>query len=249
MLKSLTAPLFVLVFLLTACSASIVQIDPTATYTPTASAITVEHPDHVWWQFRFKLQWPEGESPVFSNHLLIADQIIAPALVEYSEDIGLWRLHRRAGRDQTGHQLSLIFYANEATANAVAASMDAKPLTQWLHNQEMIEATRFSRRTGEELARLEDTSDGEWPMEMQRSWPYFIMGVSQTWLALVQELSTNDPLPDEVDYNAFVAHYQAVDNQLTTQWRDFGQHAYLHHLSAVFGYQPLKLRSTELRSF
>lgn len=78
MLKSLTAPLFVLVFLLTACSASIVQIDPTATYTPTASAITVEHPDHVWWQFRFKLQWPEGESPVFSNHLLIADQIIAP---------------------------------------------------------------------------------------------------------------------------------------------------------------------------
>ncbi|MEH6587770.1 MAG: hypothetical protein V7720_14505 [Halioglobus sp.] len=249
MLKSLTVPLLFFVLLSTACTTSTLQIDQAATYIPTASSQAAEQADHFWWQFRFKLQWPDGEPPAFSNHLLIADQIIAPTLVEYGDNVGLWRLHRRAGRDQTGHQLSLIFYANEATANAVAASMDAKPLTQWLRNQDMIEATRFSRRTGEELARMEDTSDGEWPMEIQRSWPYFIMGVSQTWLAMVQELSGNDPLSGEVDYNAFVAHYQTVDNKLTTQWRDFGQHAYLHHLSAVFGYQPLKLRNTELRSF
>ena len=59
--------------------------------------------------------------------------------------------------------------------------MDEKPFTQWLRSQNMIEATRFSRRTREELARLEDTSDQEWPVEIQRSWPYFIMGVSQSW--------------------------------------------------------------------
>ena len=247
MLRPLNLLLIFFVLLSTACST--VQVGPAPTYTPSAASLEAEQPDRFWWQFRFKLQWPDGEPPEFSRHLLIADQIIAPVLVEYEENISLWRFHRRAARDQTGHQLSLIFYANKATADAVAASMDGKPFTQWLRSQNMIEATRFSRRTREELARLEDTSDQEWPLEIQRSWPYFIMGVSQSWLVMVQELSAKNHLSGEVDYNTLLAHYQTVDRTLTTQWRDFGQHAYLHHLSAIFGYQPLKLRNTELRTF
>jgi hypothetical protein len=247
MLRPLNFLLIFFALLSTACST--VQIGSAPTYTPIAASLEAEQPDRFWWQFRFKLQWPDGEPPEFSHHLLIADQIIAPVLVEYGEDIGLWRFHRRAGRDQTGHQLSLIFYANEATANAIAASMDANPLTQWLQGQNLVEATDFGRRSLEELAGLEDTSDREWPIEIQRSWPYFIMGVSQSWLAMVQELSAKNPLAGDVDYDALVAHYRAVNGKLSIQWRDFGQHAYLHHLSAVFGYQPLKLRKTEFRTF
>jgi hypothetical protein len=234
---------------LTSAACSTVQIETPPTYTPSVASLEVEQPERFWWQFRFKLQWPNDKPPEFSHHLLIADQIIAPALIEHSENIGLWRFHRRAGRDQAGHQLSLIFYAEEETASAIAQSMDGKPLTQWLEGHDLIEATSFSRRTDSELALLEDTSDREWPLEIQRSWPYFIMGVSQTWLVMLQELSAKDSLSGEVDYEALLAHYQNVDRKLTAQWRDFGQHAYLHHLSAVFGYQPLKLRSTELRSF
>ena len=241
--------LLLIFFALLSTACSTVQVGSAPTYTPTAASLEAEQPDRFWWQFRFKLQWPDGESPDFSRHLLIADQVISPVLVEHAENISLWRFHRRAARDQAGHQLSLIFYADKATADAIAMSINGKPLTQWLRSQDMIEATRFNRRTREELAGLEDTSDPVWPIEIQRSWPYFIMGVSQTWLVMVQELSAKDPLSGEVDYNAFLAHYQAVDRQLTTQWRDFGQHAYLHHLSAVFGYQPLKLRNTELRTF
>ncbi|MEP1469393.1 MAG: hypothetical protein ABJK25_00315 [Halieaceae bacterium] len=234
--------------MLSACSTTI-PIDPPSQYAPTAASLDEEQPERFWWQFRFKLKWPNGEAPRFSDHLLIADQIIAPVLNQYEEELGLWRFHRRAGRDDAGHQLSLIFYTDEEAANAISASMNEKALTQWLESKELIEATRFSRRTQTELAHLEDTSDSAWPLEIQRSWPYFIMGVSQTWLLMVQELSARDPLPAEADYNALISHYEAVDGELTNQWRDFGQHAYLHHLSAVFGYQPLKLRSTELRSF
>jgi len=239
----------VIFFALISTACSTVQIDSTPTYTPTAASLDAEQPERFWWQFRFKLLWPDGEPPMFSHHLLIADQIIAPALIKHEENMGLWRFHRRAGRDQAGHQLSLIFYANRETADAVAESMDENPLTQWLHSQDLIEATYFSRRTDAELALMEDTSDREWPVEIQRSWPYFIMGVSQTWLVMLQELSAKDSLSGEVDYDTVLAHYQTVDSKLTAQWRDFGQHAYLHHLSAIFGYQPLKIRSTELRSF
>ncbi len=34
---------------------------------------------------------------------------------------------------------------------------------------------------------IDDTSDPRWSPSIQRSWPYFIMGVSRTWLHLVAE--------------------------------------------------------------
>ncbi len=230
-----------------ACST--VQIAPAPELHPAAAPLAAEHPERAWWQLRFKLTWPEGEIPDFSRHLLIADQIIAPALLEYQEDIALWRIHRRAGRTPSGHQFSLILYADEFTAQALAADVEANPLTGWLLEREMIEETRFHRRTREELAALEDTSDREWPLEIQRSWPYFIMGASQSWLLMVQELSAEKTLTGTVSYDDLLAHYAAVHEEVTAQWREFGQHAYLHHLSAVFGYQPIRLRSSELRSF
>ena len=87
------------------------------------------------------------------------------------------------------------------------------------------------------------------PIEIQRSWPYFIMGSSQTWLMLVQELSAENKLEGEVDYPSLLLHYKEVDTRLNAQWRDYGRHAYLHHLNAIFGYQPVLIRSSELKTF
>jgi hypothetical protein len=75
------------------------------------------------------------------------------------------------------------------------------------------------------------------------------MGTSQAWLMQVQELSAQNALVGEVEYPAMLLHYQDVDARLNAQWREFGQHAYLHHLNAVFGYQPLVIRSSEVRAF
>lgn len=230
-----------------ACST--VQVTVPAGHSPVAASLLAEQPGLYWWQLRFKLTWPEDEAPEFSRDLLIADRIVAPVLEEYEGSIALWRLHRRAGRTPSGHQFSLILYADEATAAALAADVEANPLTDWLQARDMIEAVRFDRRTRRELAALEDTSDREWPLEIQRSWPYFVMGASQSWLLLVQELSNAAQLHGALSYDELLTHYAAVDEELTLAWREFGQHAYLHHLSAIFGYQPIRIRSSELQSF
>ena len=131
----------------------------------------------------------------------------------------------------------------------VHAEITSAPLTQWLIDRDLLEEIRFDQRSPEELGRLELTSDPSWPLEIQRSWPHFIMGTSQAWLMQVQELSAQNALVGEVEYPAMLLHYQDVDARLNAQWREFGQHAYLHHLNAVFGYQPLVIRSSEVRAF
>ena len=239
--------LLLIALYVSACST--VQISGPQAYTPESASLSAEQPERFWWQLRFKLSWPEDEAPDFSRHLLIADQIIAPALVQHEDEIALWRIHRRAGRTPSGHQFSLIVYTDDATAQALAADIETHPLTDWLLERGMIEQTRFDRRTTEKLAQLEDTSDRAWPREIQRSWPYFIMGASQSWLLMVQELSADEELAGAVSYDDLLAHYIAVHEQLNAQWREFGQHAYLHHLSAIFGYQPIRVRSSELHSF
>ena len=73
--------------------------------------------------------------------------------------------------------------------------------------------------------------------------------MAQSWLMLVQDLSAENELMGEVDYPALLEHYREVDARLNAQWRQYGQHAYLHHLSALFGYQAIKITSSELKTF
>lgn len=233
---------------LAACT-PVLQVEPGASFDPQTARLGVEQPDRYWWQLRFRLAWPPGEQPDFSRHLLIAEQLLQPVIVEHQQRLPLWRFHRRAGRSASGHQFSLIFYSDKATAAQISREIETNPLTQWLIANKLLEKTLFDQRSPEELGRLELTSDPQWPLEMQRSWPYFIMGASQAWLMLVQELSAENGLQGEVDYPALLLHYQAVNARLNAQWREYGQHAYLHHLSAIFGYQPLVITTNELQTF
>jgi hypothetical protein len=229
--------------------APVLQIEPGASFVPEPVSVEVEQPDRYWWQLRFRLTWPEDESPDFSRHLLIAEQLLLPVIVEHQEQLSLWRFHRRAGRDGAGHQFSLIFYSDKTTANQIREDIASDALTQWLIEGGLIEKPRFDQRSPQEMGRLELTSDPSWPIEIQRSWPYFIMGASQAWLMLIQELSAENALSGEIDYPSLLLHYREVDERLNTLWRENGQHAYLHHISAIFGYQPLVIRSNELRTF
>jgi hypothetical protein len=246
--RPITNGLLLFTLALAACS-PVLQVEPAGHYDPHAAAIGVEQPDRFWWQLRFKLTWPEDEGPDFSHHALIAEQLMVPVIDEYQADMPLWRFHRRARRTPSGHQFSLIFYSDQATATQVHDAVESDPLTTWLHANGLIEKVRFDRHSPGELSRLELASDPQWPAAIQRSWPYYIMGASQAWLVLVQEISAQSKLEGRVDYPALLEHYRMVDEQLTAQWRETGQHAYLHHLNAVFGYQPLQIESTILTSF
>lgn len=238
-----------LVLLALAACSPVLQVEPAQPYSPETAVFGVEQSDRYWWQLRFKLSWPEGEEPDFSGHLLIAEQLLLPVIVEHQAQMPLWRFHRRAGRTPSGHQFSLVFYADETTATQIGETITVHPLTGWLVDNGMIEKVRFDLRSPGELGRLELTSDPNWPLEIQRSWPYFIMGASQAWLMQVQEISAQQPLDGVVDYPALLAHYEEVNVHLNEQWREKGQHAYLHHLNAIFGYHPLQIKTNSLMTF
>ncbi len=237
-----------LLTLITACAPAL-QISSPAPNDQVKASLAAEQPERHWWRVRFKLAWPDGTQPEFSRHLLIAEQLYMPAIATHEEKLLLWRFHRRAGRDDAGNQFSLIYFTDEETAAALHEQVSGHPLTEWLLDRGMIEQVRFNLQTEEEMGRLEQSSDPNWPMEIQRSWPYFIMGASQSWLVLIRELSGQLPLEDTVTYDGLLDHYREVDVKLTAQWREYGQHAYLHHLSAVFGYEPIRIRESELKRF
>ena len=67
------------------------------------------------------------------------------------------------------------------------------------------------------------------------------MGVSSLWLGLINE-AMQESTDEQRNINLLLDEYREVDAQITQMWRNEGQHALLHHLSAVFGYNPLFVR-------
>jgi hypothetical protein len=235
-------------FWMAACSTTI-HTNQYPAIAPEKSILGMDLQQLSWWQLRFKLNWPADESPDFSGHLLLAEQILLPVLLEHEEQLRLWRFHRRAGRDAAGHQFSLIFFTGKETAERIGREVNKNGLTVWLQEESMLEQTKLDPRGPDELGQLEGTSDQGWPVEIQRSWPWFIMGASQAWLMQVQQISLEKDLAESMGYGELVEHYRKVAVSMNAQWRDYARHAYFHHLSALYGYQPVKIESTELQHF
>ena len=63
------------------------------------------------------------------------------------------------------------------------------------------------------------------------------MGASRMWLDLVSDLASRESSIDGID-----AKYKKVQDEITRIWREQGQHAILHHMNAVYAYQPLLIR-------
>jgi hypothetical protein len=85
-----------------------------------------------------------------------------------------------------------------------------------------------------------DTSDPSWSAPLRQAWPFYMMGASQMWLDLVCEMARGDhatgaPLSfDELD-----KRYAGASAEITALWQNEGRHAFLHHLNALFGYEPI----------
>lgn len=201
-----------------------------------------------WWRVRFQMARPDGETH-WERDLLIAHRILAPVIRRHGDDIGLWRFHRRSADDDTGHQFSLLFFSSAPTAGAINRQVVDDPLVAQLLADGML--VNVITDAGDIIQRpaVSDTSDAQWSPVMQRTWPYYIMGVSRMWLAMIEELSRAEGATDAVESERLLDHYRAVNRRLTAIWQQEGQHALLHHLNAIFGYEPLMLRETRWRAF
>ncbi len=210
-----------------------------------------------WWHLRFKIYWSgadksdetetedetQDEVPAWNIGPLIADRIIAPVIKEQGKDIFLWRFHRRAADDETGHQFSFIFYSKPEVADKVVEAVKANLLVEDLIESGHLVAVKYPDTSTIDKPFIADTADQRWPDEIKKTWPIFIMGASEMWLMMVESLAEANPgNKQEMDVEALVQLYLEVEQELDALWREESRHAYFHHLNALFGYEYLLVR-------
>lgn len=220
--------------LTTGCATPTVELKPSHSYGREAS---VQH--YSWRHLRFKWAWPEGQEPDWSLDALVADIVLSDLIADHHESLPLWRFHRRAGRGPAGHQFSFIFYSSSGTARQIQDSAAEHATTRRLMEQGLLEKVYLT--APEDPGELSATSDPNWPASVQSTWPMFIMGVSQTWLGLVELHAGNTAEPGE-DLEEALERYATVNAKVNELWSEYAQHAFFHHLSGVFGYQPMTVR-------
>lgn len=202
-----------------------------------------------WWAARYRHAWPEDEEPCWHQDVFVAHEIVAPVLNARRPDIALWRFHRRAARDGAGHQFSFIFYATPETAQHVFAELRTRPALAEYQAAGLLREVLYHETGVPQPQRVDGTSDKRWSPVVQSTWPWFIMGVSENWLALVTLENARRPVPDSGALDARLAASRQTQSAIDALWRREGLHAYLHHLNAVFGYAPLLLPNGEERAF
>lgn len=238
---------FFLISLLIACSVQPVTNQEVNVTYPKPVLLQSDNADQklmkYWWNARFKFIWNEkGNTVNFSDNLFIAHQVILPVLNDYSDGIKLWRFHRRAADDAGGHQFSFVFYSSVETAGHVFQKIDSNSLLNELLEAGILEQIKLDNIFKPRRQNIEDTSDKKWSVAIQKSWPYYIMGVSTLWLDLIVQEIQESKLDTSQSIQAQKAQYQLINEQITLQWKEQGKHAFFHHINAIFGYEPLNVR-------
>ncbi len=206
--------------------------------------------DKGWWQVRFQINWPPNTKPVWQVDLLLAREIISPLLSEAAKDISLWRFHRRAARDLAGHQFSLLIYTSPRIADKIFDEIRSDLFLADLLNQGVVKKITYSKTQKINLPQIQDTCDKRWSLPLQKAWPYYIMGVSQMWLELIEELAKSEIKEKNSQIiDDYLRYYQKINTLLTNTWQNEGYSAFLHHLNAIFGYQPVMVYNNQLMRF
>lgn len=239
----------ILVTLLCGC-ASVPALPPLGADGAVPATATAAAPgERGWWYARFRIDWPLEEEPRWYLDARIAREVVAPVLKSHQDQIELWRFHRRARRDPAGHQFSFIFYAAPATADKVFHALRESPLLAKLKADHLLIEDAYDRTTEITRPGLGDTSDPQWSEPLRQAWPWFIMGVSRTWLDLVDHFARQAEASGDASGADPDACYREVERRLQELWRNEGDHAFLHHLNALFGYQPTTVYEKRLMTF
>lgn len=196
-----------------------------------------------WWYLRFRLRLAGDDEVNSYLDALIADQVLSEVIAQHRAALRLWRFHRRWALDDAGHQFSFIFFAPPSRARQVIAQVERDPLLAQLDADGHLLAYRVDEADPQRATDPAATSDPVWPPAIQREWPQFIMGASRMWLGLVQ---------DEAAKHAELGlyeRYQAVESALDALWFQQANHAFFHHLSALFGYKPVRVIHRDIMTF
>ncbi|RRJ84067.1 hypothetical protein [Aestuariirhabdus litorea] len=192
-----------------------------------------------WRRILIQQRWDPQTTPDWNLEPLLAAELLGPSIDRHRPGLRYWRFHRRAANDSAGHQFSLLLYTDGNTARQLYQELLDHPWTAELLATDIQRIRHRGINQNSEPA-VEDRSDPSWSPEMQRAWPAYITGVSELWLGLIREYRSQAPAPQSLAEAR--PRYARINRQLTELWQAEGQHALLHHLNALFGYQPLLIR-------
>lgn len=231
--------------LLTGCASAPLDLPAAPTPTPpVVPPLSATQQEQGWWYARYQVAWQPDTSPDFYRDTLLAHRLVAPVLAKHRQALPLWRFHRRAANDGNGHLFSFIFYSDPDTARQIYRELQQDPLLRDLMKAGLI--LKFIQDDPAIITRpgIADTSDKDWSPIIAETWPYYIMGVSEMWLAMVTQIATDTAAerPKPASMQDLDALYKHVNGQITELWQSQGEHAFLHHLSALYGYEPLAVR-------
>lgn len=179
-------------------------------------------------------------SPNWYLGSLIADQIVAPVIKQQGDGIFLWRFHRRAGADATGHQFSFIFYSDQAKADEVVAQIQASPVLAQLHEAQLLHDVVYPNTDTINKPLISDTADARWPEEIKSTWPLFIMGASQMWLMQLETIAdAHEDAQPEMTLDEMLELYEDVQATMDEMWQEKARHAYFHHMNGLYAYEKV----------
>jgi len=232
--------ILVTAWVLCGCAAQQEDLHPPTVSDHLAPGIQDADTTEGWWSVRFFMDWPEDAEPSWHMGTLLAHKVVAPVLNRHQNEISVWRFHRRAAPDASGHRLTFYFYSRPAAAQQIMASVRYNELLSRLMAAGDILRTEYSDPWVNVEPDIEDTSDAKWSPALQKAWPYFIMGASRMWLDLVDKLIAERPSgKDSTTLEQTRQLYREVDGEVLRVWQNEGRHAFLHHLNAIFEYEPL----------
>jgi hypothetical protein len=189
-----------------------------------------------WYSHQFFIERPNFANTRWWIDLFLFDTIVRECLIANAKDIDIWRIHRRGQDDATGHKFSFLYYSSKEVFKTIESSITDHGVVK------VLQKANFLRDLShvEIGAKIEATSDNKWPLPLQKTWPYYIMGVSQMALELVDNLRHSPrPAYDVVSINDCETYYTLIMNRFIEVWQNWGSHAFFHHINAVFGFMPV----------
>jgi len=191
-----------------------------------------------WHDYRFKIKLPSGQKPKWWIDICLIDTVVRDVLAQHGKQIELWRFHRRAKNDDSGHKFSFLCFCSDEISESIQKLVDEHSVPKCF-----LESSILEKLEKEEYgSRIEATSDGTWSIELKKAWPRYIMGVSALMLELISEIRSHHSLSVSTNNTADLEKiYSAVNKRLIGIWSSEGSHAFLHHINALFGYVPTKV--------
>ena len=206
-----------------------------------------------WIQYKFRFN-DDPAKPDWWLDIFLIDTVIRDIVKKHKP--GLWRFHRRSAKDSVGHQLSFMIYSEQSLKvygpgshvsdifvkpEQLYADLNSHPSVELLNQNNLLKAISFE----EFEDGIEKTSDPGWSEAVQKSWPYFACGACQMILGL---LRPDNIMPDcmAAEYHPsnllgqIREYYDGLNSELNSVFTNNASHIFVHHLSALFGYAPIR---------